>query len=99
MQATRRSYDQYNPGGLFATFCEIVRPPRSEGFIFKGVANFLTKGGKKTPLIQPMQPTGRPTRFFHFRNNDQPMILIAMLFFSSPLRHDQPATHKSPGGP
>ena len=27
--------------------------PRSEGFLFKGVANFLTKGGKKTPPPPP----------------------------------------------
>ena len=37
--------------GLFATFCEkIVRPPHSEGFLFKGVTNLLTKGGKKTAV-------------------------------------------------
>ena len=29
---------------------KIVRPPRSEGFLFKGSPIFLAKGGKKTPL-------------------------------------------------
>ena len=33
-------------------FGEIVRPPRSEGFLFKGVAKILTKGGKKTPCCR-----------------------------------------------
>ena len=28
---------------------EIHQPARHEGFLFEGVANFLTKGGKKTP--------------------------------------------------
>ena len=35
-------------GGLFATFCgQLIDPPRSEGFLFEGVADFLTTGGKK----------------------------------------------------
>ena len=30
------------------------RPPRSEGSLFKGVAKFLTKGGKKNPAKDPL---------------------------------------------
>ena len=37
-----------NRGSFCRLLWKIVRPPRSEGFLFKGVANFLTNGGKKT---------------------------------------------------
>ena len=37
-------------GSFCHLLCKIDRPPRSEGFPFKGVAHFLTKGGKKIPL-------------------------------------------------
>ena len=38
------------------SFCHVWwkndRSPCSEGFLFEGVANFLTKGGKKTPVFE-----------------------------------------------
>ena len=37
--------------GLFASW-QNDRLPRSVGFLFVGIAKFLTKGGKKTPLIE-----------------------------------------------
>ena len=37
-------------GGLFATWTN-DGPPCREGFLFEGVANFLTRGGKKIPLL------------------------------------------------
>ena len=36
--------------------------PCSEGFLFEGVANFLTKGGKKTLLGPPTSLTLKITR-------------------------------------
>ena len=35
------------------------RPPCSEGFLFEGAANFLTKGGKKTPPRSRPQMLGK----------------------------------------
>ena len=51
------------------SFChllwKIVRPPCSEGFLFKGVANFLTTGGKKTPCLSPpMEGLWEPIKDF-----------------------------------
>ena len=43
---------------------EELRTPRGEGFLFKGVANFLTKGGNKTPVrTSAPQPTSVPIPF------------------------------------
>ena len=45
------------PGG---SFCHLLRrhdrAPRSEGFLLEGVANFLMKGGRKTPLAVALSP-------------------------------------------
>ena len=39
-------------GGSFRHLLwRIDRPPRSEGFLFEGVRNFLTEGSQKTPLL------------------------------------------------
>ena len=48
-------------GGLFATFGgKMIDPSCSEGCLFEGAANFLTKGGKKTPLFWGPPKTSRP---------------------------------------
>ena len=79
-------------------FCHLLwtidRPPRSEGFLFEGVGNFLTKGGEKTPLVGFVR-VGE-TLFGGVRKRDVGGLKRGVLGVSGALQKHHPGSYDHP---